>query len=62
MSAFIDRSRRRFVTGLAGAGLIAGSGLWRAPAAAATRAPQGSLCGTDFRLEIGPARVNFTGR
>ncbi|AKC86876.1 copper resistance system multicopper oxidase [Pseudoxanthomonas suwonensis] len=54
--------RRRFVQGLALAGLAGGTGLLRAPALAAnTRAPQ-VLTGTAFDLAIGASEVNITGR
>ena len=60
----VDGSRRRFVTGLAAAGLAGGAGLWRLPAFAADAAAPGpvELRGTDFDLSIGRAPVNFTGR
>ncbi|HET9032830.1 MAG TPA: copper resistance system multicopper oxidase [Dokdonella sp.] len=57
-------SRRRFVTGLAAGGLVAGLGLWRPSALASsgrTRA-MNSLTGTDFDLSIGHSTMNFTGR
>ena len=56
-------SRRRFVTGLAAGGVLAGLGL---PAIAASQArPIGNanvLSGTEFDLTIGETPVNFTGR
>src|SRR5690606_22140470 len=60
----VDNSRRRFVTGLAAAGIAGGAGLWRLPAFAADAAATGpvELRGTDFDLSIGRAPVNFTGR
>jgi CopA family copper-resistance protein len=60
----VDGSRRRFVTGLAAAGIAGGAGLWRLPAFAADAAATGpvELRGTDFDLSIGRAPVNFTGR
>ena len=57
-------SRRRFVTGLAAGGLVAGLGLWRPSALASsgrTRA-MNSLTDTDFDLSIGHSTMNFTGR
>ena len=55
--------RRRFVQGLAFAGLAGGSGLLRAagPHAANAAAPA-VLRGTAFELDIGAAEVNITGR
>lgn len=54
-------SRRRFVQGLAFAGLAGGSGLLRAPAFASTAAA-GALTGTKFDLDIGATTVNITGQ
>ncbi|ADV28688.1 copper-resistance protein, CopA family [Pseudoxanthomonas suwonensis 11-1] len=51
-------ARRRFVQGLALAG-VAGSGLLRAPAQAMTPA---TLSGREFDLAIGPAMLDITGR
>lgn len=48
-------TRRRFVQGLAGSGLLLGSGLWSSPRAAI-------LQGKEFRLDIAETPVNFTGR
>ena len=53
-------SRRRFVQGIAGAGLLAAApSLLRGPAAAATGSV---LSGTSFNLEIGQLPVNITGQ
>ncbi|MEI2455370.1 copper resistance system multicopper oxidase [Lysobacter firmicutimachus] len=57
-----DASRRRFVTGLAVGGLVAGSGLWRHAAAAPLAGAPQVLSGTEFDLSIGAAPVDFTGR
>lgn len=56
-------SRRRFVTGLAAGGVIAGLGLLpsRAGLATPSRAPQ-VLTGNRFQLAIGQSPVNFTGQ
>jgi CopA family copper-resistance protein len=55
--------RRRFVQGLAFAGLAGGTGLLRVPALAASRAsPPQVLSGTGFELAIGTSEVNITGR
>jgi len=54
--------RRRFVQGLALAGLAGSAGLLRAPARAALPASPDVLSGTDFDLAIGQATVNVTGR
>lgn len=59
-----DLSRRRFVQGLVGGGTIAATGLW-APRLRAGNMPSGGrqvLRGTEFHLNIGYTRVNFTGR
>lgn len=54
----IDRSRRRFVQGLALGGAAAGLGLWRP----GFPAPVGEeLSGTRFDLDIGALPVDFTG-
>ncbi|MGO4549796.1 copper resistance system multicopper oxidase [Lysobacter sp. 2RAF19] len=54
-------ARRRFVQGLAAAGVFAGMGAW--PLRAASGAlRQGVLSGTQFDLSIGESPVNFTGR
>lgn len=61
-------SRRTFVRGLAAGGVVAASGAFatpsvawgRRPVAQATQ-PQAVLRGREFDLEIGHARVNFTG-
>ena len=55
-------SRRRFVQGLAFAGLAGGSGLLRMPALASPGSMPGVLTGTDFDLAIGASEVNITGR
>ena len=55
-------TRRRFVQGLAFAGLAGGSGLLRAPARAASTATPQVLTGTTFDLAIGASEVNITGR
>ncbi len=56
-------TRRTFVTSLGAGGLLAGLGLWRAPAWAATGTGQApELSGRDFELFIGETPVNFTGR
>ncbi|MCR6687677.1 copper resistance system multicopper oxidase [Pseudoxanthomonas sp.] len=55
--------RRRFVQGLAFAGLAGGSGLLRATAPhGANAAAPAVLRGTAFELDIGAAEVNITGR
>ncbi|WP_372016896.1 copper resistance system multicopper oxidase [Pseudoxanthomonas sp. 10H] len=54
--------RRRFVQGLAFAGLAGGAGLLRLPAHAASAAAPQVLAGTDFDLAIGASEVNITGR
>ncbi|KAF1690289.1 copper resistance system multicopper oxidase [Pseudoxanthomonas koreensis] len=54
--------RRRFVQGLAFAGLAGGSGLLRIPAHAATATAPQVLTGTAFDLAIGASEVNITGR
>ncbi len=54
-----DPSRRRFVQGLAGGGVLAACG-WPRAGFAAPRMPV--LTGTDFDLAIGELPVNFTGR
>ena len=57
-----DRTRRRFVAGLAAGGLVAGGGFLLRPLHAATtpvRVPE--LGGRDFDLVIGEQAVNFTG-
>ena len=54
-----DPSRRRFVQGLAGGGVLAAFG-WPHAGFAAPRVPV--LAGTDFDLSIGELPVNFTGR
>jgi CopA family copper-resistance protein len=56
-------SRRRFVTGIAATGALAGLGLVPTPASAATRPGNDSvLSGTEFDLTIGETPVNITGR
>jgi CopA family copper-resistance protein len=54
-------SRRRFVQGVAAAGLF-GPALWSATRAAAQSAAPPVLSGTDFKLEIGTAPFSPTGR
>ena len=65
MDAHLDAhlSRRTFVKGLAGGGVVVGLGLWHDSAWAQTGAARrgGSLSGTDFDLRIGESLVNFTG-
>lgn len=60
MSGQFDRSRRRFVQGLAAGGALAGLGLLGLPAWAATNPAE--LAGTEFDLVISELPVNFTGR
>ena len=55
-------TRRRFVQGLAFAGLAGGSGLLRMPAHAANTSPAQVLTGTVFDLHIGSSVVDITGR
>ena len=56
-------SRRRFVQGLAGGGVAAGLGLWPLSGrAGASVAPQATLYGNNFHLQIGETPVNFTGK
>ncbi len=59
----IDSGRRRFVTGIAAGGALAGLGL-AGKAFAETRPSNGpvTLRGTRFELSIEPTLVNFTGR
>ena len=61
-------SRRTFVRGLAAGGVVAATGAlrsttpaWGMTSQAVAAAPQQVLTGRDFDLEIGQARVNFTG-
>ena len=56
-------SRRRFVQGLAGGGVVAGLGLWPRPSWA-LKSPDSAnvLAGTEFDLSIGELPVDFTGR
>ena len=56
-------SRRRFVQGLAGGGVVAGLGLWPRPSWA-LKSPDSAnvLAGTEFDLRIGELPVDFTGR
>ena len=57
-----DLGRRRFVTGLAAGGVLAGLGIPPWPARAATAPGQlPELSGKRFDLTIGPHPVNFTG-
>jgi CopA family copper-resistance protein len=53
-------TRRRFVQGMAAAGVLAAATWPLRQAWAAPRAPV--LSGTDFALEIGPVPINITGR
>src|SRR3954470_2018244 len=53
-------TRRRFVQGMAAAGVLAAAPWPLHRALAAPRAPV--LSGTDFALEIGPVPMNITGR
>ena len=58
-------ARRRFVQGLCLGGATLAAGTLRLPALARDDAfarPGGVLSGTDFRLDIGTATVDFTGR
>ena len=59
-----ELSRRRFVTGLAAGGVVAGAlphwPAFAAPSPRAAAVPE--LRGTDFNLAIGRSPVNFTGR
>ena len=54
--------RRRFVQGLAFAGLAGGSGLLRTPALASPATSPQVLSGTRFALAIGSSEVNISGR
>mgnify|MGYP006272540597 CR=1 FL=1 len=55
-------SRRRFVTGLAAGGALAGLGLWRPAWAGSTgRRVQEVLTGTEFDLTIGRTPIDITG-
>ena len=53
-------TRRRFVQGMAAAGVLVAAPWPLQRALAAPRAPV--LSGTDFALEIGPVPMNITGR
>ena len=57
-------SRRRFVTGVAAGGAIAGLGLlpWKAAAAASPHGNADVLSGSDFQLSISEAPVNVNGQ
>ncbi|MDN7142792.1 copper resistance system multicopper oxidase [Pseudomonas sp. JQ170] len=55
-------SRRTFVKGFAAASTLAGLGLWRLPAFAASTPLGNELAGRDFDLFIGQTPVNITGR
>jgi CopA family copper-resistance protein len=61
-----DRSRRRFVQGVATGGIVAGAGLHALPLWATGSPPvattPATLRGNRFELTIGEAAVNFTGR
>lgn len=54
-------ARRRFVQGLAAAGVFAGIGAWPLRASSGAMR-QAALTGTQFDLSIGESPVNFTGR
>jgi CopA family copper-resistance protein len=54
--------RRRFVQGLVGGGLLAGSGGWAFARGSRADARMPTLRGTEFALSIGEALANFTGR
>src|SRR5688572_18043811 len=57
----VHPARRRFVRGLAAAGVLAGAGAW--PSRASFGAVRGApLSGTEFDLVIGETPANFTGR
>ena len=61
----ISLSRRCFVQGLAGGGLLAGLIPWRGgfgDLSAQSGVPRRALSGTHFELEIGELPVDFTGR
>jgi CopA family copper-resistance protein len=64
--SLIDRSRRRFIQGLAAGGVIAGSGFGTGAAvrtqSALASAAMPTLTGTEFELNIGASFANFTGR
>jgi CopA family copper-resistance protein len=56
-------SRRRFVTGFAAAGALAGFNVWPSIAnAASLPGNPNTLSGTEFSLDIGETPVNITGR
>lgn len=61
-NGLLDTDRRRFVTGLAAGGVLAGLGLHRAALADRPFNHPHTLRGTDFALDIGELPVNFTGR
>jgi len=60
-------SRRRFIQGLVGGGVVMGLGSWMKPSwagsdhQAATTGSAPLLSGTEFNLSIGESMVNFTG-
>ena len=59
----ISTSRRRFVTGFAAAGALAGLNVWPSLAnAASLPGNPNALSGTEFNLDIGETPVNITGR
>lgn len=58
----LSPSRRRFVTGLAATGVLAGLGARGVWAEGSVRQPWSALRGTDFDLRIGETGVNITGR
>ncbi|WP_136477208.1 copper resistance system multicopper oxidase [Pseudomonas sp. DG56-2] len=55
-------TRRTFVKGFAAGSVLAGLGLWRLPAFAASAPLGNELSGRDFDLFIGQTPVNITGR
>ncbi|MBC7575273.1 MAG: multicopper oxidase domain-containing protein, partial [Herminiimonas sp.] len=59
----VSPSRRRFVTGCAAAGALAGLNLWPSLATAASPpAGRNVLSGSTFDLDIGATPVNITGK
>ncbi|HEV2622798.1 MAG TPA: copper resistance system multicopper oxidase [Frateuria sp.] len=61
LPASADLSRRRFVQGVALGGAAAGLGLLRPDRAWALASPGHCEPGTEFALEVGETRVNYTG-
>lgn len=55
-------TRRRFVQGLAGGGVVTGLGLWPLSGYAGASATPTTLSGSNFHLQIGETPVNFTGK